>query len=390
MHLSETAEERAFREEVRTWLRENVPREPQPVELKEMRAFDCAWQRAQYEAGWAGIAWPREAGGRGLSLTEQLIWHEEYVLAGGPGVGVNFVGLNHGGPTLLACATQAQQEVHLPPILRGESVWCQGFSEPGAGSDLAGVQTRAEVDGDDLVVSGQKIWTSYADVADYQELLVRTGTRDSRNKGLTWVICDMRNPGIDVRPIRTASRDSHFAEVFYDEVRIPLTNVVGAVGDGWRVAMSTLGFERGTAFMAHCVTLHRRVERLVTLAGEVMGPDGRRPAREDDELAGRLADARASVAALRALVIALVSRNAKVDVPGPKGSVVKLYWSQVEQSVARLAMDLLGAEGLRFTHHQEPDGWTGEYLYSLASTIGGGTSEVQRTIVAERVLGLPR
>ena len=390
MRAVPTAEDTEFRDEVRTWLRENVPREPQPVEMKAMREFDSAWQRTQYEGGWAGIAWPTEYGGRGMTLNQQLIWYEEYVLAGGPEVGVNFVGLNHGGPTLIARGSEEQKSQHLPRILRGEAVWCQGFSEPGAGSDLAGLSTRAEIDGDDLVVTGQKIWTSYAIVADHQELLVRTGRGESRHAGITWVINDMSNPGVDVRPIRTAARESHLFEVFFDEVRIPLSNVVGGVGNGWSVAMSTLGFERGTAFTASAVALHKSVEELIEVAGDSLGPDGRRPALADDELAARLADLRAEVASLRAMIYALVSRNARTETPGAEGSMIKLYYAEVSQRLYRLAMDVLGADGLRFVHKQTQGGWTGGYLYSLSSSIGGGTSEIQRNIIGERVLGLPR
>jgi alkylation response protein AidB-like acyl-CoA dehydrogenase len=390
VHSVPTTEDTEFRDEVRTWLAAHVPRESQPVEMAAMREFDLAWQRTQYEGGWAGIAWPREYGGRGMTLTQQLIWYEEYALADGPDVGVNFVGLNHGGPTLIARGSEEQKAHHLPRILRGESGWCQGFSEPGAGSDLAGLQTRAEIDGDDLVVTGQKIWTSYAVTADHQELLVRTNRDASRHAGITWVINDMTNPGVEVRPIHTASRESHLFEVFLDEVRIPLSDVVGGIDNGWSVAMSTLGFERGTAFTAGQVALHKSVERLIEAAAATTGPDGRRPALDDDELAGRLADLRAEVAALRAMTYALVSRNARAATPGAEGSMVKLYYADVTQRLYRLAMDVLGGDGLHFVHKHDPGGWTGAYMYSLASSIGGGTSEIQRNIIGERVLGLPR
>ncbi|TAM64530.1 acyl-CoA dehydrogenase family protein [Mycobacterium sp.] len=390
MDIAFCAQDKEFRDEVRTWLRKHVPREQQPVDPGPLREFDLAWQRTQYEGGWAGIAWPREYGGRGMTLTQQLIWHEEYALADGPDVGVNFVGLNHGGPTLIARGSEQQKAFHLPRILRGESVWCQGFSEPDAGSDLASLRTRAELDGDELVVNGQKIWTSYADCADYQELLVRTDPSGTKHQGITWVINDMHNPGVDVRPIKTPARDAHFAEVFYDDVRIPVSNVVGRVGDGWSVAMSTLSFERGTAFMAHQVALHKETERLIDLARETTGPDGKRTALADVEISCRIADLRAEVAALRAMTFAVVSRSARTATPGPEGSVVKLYFAEVHQRLFRLAMDILGPAALRFTHRYIDGGWTGGYLYSLADSIGGGTSEIQRNIIGERLLGLPR
>jgi alkylation response protein AidB-like acyl-CoA dehydrogenase len=387
--LDISADDRAFREEVRTWLHENVPAGERPDTPHGIRTFDLAWQRRQYEGGWAGIAWPGEYGGRGLSLIEQLIWHEEYALAGAPDVGSNFVGLNHGGPTLIARATDDQKRFHLPKILRGEAVWCQGFSEPNAGSDLAALQTRADIDGDELVVTGQKIWTSYAEVADYQELLVRTDRDAPKHKGITWVICDMSLPGIDIRPIKTMHREFHFAEVFYDDVRIPLKNVVGRVNDGWSVAMSTLGFERGTALMSRQVALAQQVEALLELARDRTTAGGR-PLITDEEVAGRLAAARAQVAALRAMVIAIVSRNARVEVPGPYGSMVKMYFATVAQAVAKLAMDLVGNDAFRFVPQETNAGWTGNYMKTFSVTIGGGTSEIQRNIIGERVLGLPR
>lgn len=382
MDLEATPAEREFRERARDWLRANVPAEPAPEDNRGARSFELAWQQAQHEAGWAGISWPVEHGGLGLSLIEQMIWYEEYALAGAPSPRTTFVGLRHAGPTLILRGTEEQKARYLPPILRGEVTWCQGFSEPGAGSDLASLRTRAVVDGDDLVVSGQKIWTSYGDVADHQELLVRTGPLEPKHGGITWVVCDMSSAGIDVRPIATMAGTADFCEVFYDEVRIPLANVVGEVDGGWSVAMSTLSFERGTAFMAEQVQLAQTVEELVSLAREVTGPDGRRPAIADDEVARRLGRARAEVAALRAMTYAQISRAAATGQPGPEASLVRLLYGELEQRVARLAMDVLGP-GLR-------PPWDHRYLMSFQATIAAGTKDIQRNIVGERVLGLPR
>ncbi|HEV7871206.1 MAG: putative acyl-CoA dehydrogenase [Modestobacter sp.] len=390
MDLDFSADQRDFRDQVRTWLHDNKPRHERPRAAAGIREYDLAWQRTQFEGGWAGISWPTEYGGRGLSLIEQLIWFEEYGRAGLPSVDANFVGLNHAGPTLMTRARDDQKAQHLRQILAGEVVWCQGFSEPGAGSDLAALSTRAEIDGDDLVVSGQKIWTSFAHVADWQELLVRTSRTGSKHQGITWVICDMHTPGIEVRPIRTMDGEAEFCEVFYDDVRIPLANVVGEVDQGWSVAMSTLSFERGTAFTAGQVRLASTVEQLIELAKERTGPDGRRPAIADDELARRLATARAEVAALRAMTYVGISRSARTGTPGPEGSIVKLYYSEMVKHVARLAMDILGQDGLRYVSRWVPGGWSGNYLYSYSQTIGGGTSEVQRNIIGDRILGLPR
>jgi alkylation response protein AidB-like acyl-CoA dehydrogenase len=388
--LDFTAGQRDFRGEVRTWLAEHKPAEPRPSDAVGIRAYDTGWQRTQYDGGWAGISWPKEYGGRGLSLLEQLIWYEEYGRAGLRSMDSTFVGLNHAGPTLIQCATPEQKAAHLPPILRGDVLWCQGFSEPEAGSDLASLRTRAVIDGDELVVSGQKIWTSSAFVADWQELLVRTDLSVAKHRGITWVICDMHSPGIDVRPIRSMDGESEFCEVFYDEVRIPLSNVVGELNDGWRVAMSTLSFERGTAFTASQVRLASTVEQLIEMAAQRPGPLRRGSALADESLAVRLATARAEVAALRAMTYAVISRGIRYENPGPEGSIVKLYFSVVEKRVARLSMDVLGPDGLHFVSKWHTGGWSGDYLGSYASSIGGGTSEIQRNIIGERVLGLPR
>lgn len=393
MNLDLTAEEQAFREEARTWLREHLPTEPRPPEGREMREFDLAWQRTLYEGGWAGINWPREYGGRGLTDIQQMIWYEEFARADPPFTLNNsctFVGNLHGGPTLIACGDEDQKARHLPRILRGEEVWCQGFSEPGAGSDLASLSTRGEIDGDELVVTGQKTWTSYAHVADVQELLVRTDPSAPKHKGITWVICDMRSPGIEIREIRTMSHVTDFCDVFYDEVRIPLSNVVGGLHNGWRTAMSTLSFERGTAFMADQVELAATVERLIDEARTRTGPDGRRPAIQDDELARRLATARAEVAALRSMTIAGISRNARTEVPGPEGSMIRLFHGELHKRVYQLALDVIGPDALRLTPVDGDGVWTGPYLQSFAYTIGGGTTDIQRNIIGERVLGLPR
>jgi alkylation response protein AidB-like acyl-CoA dehydrogenase len=392
MDLDLTAEEQAFRSEARDWLRTNLPTEPRPPEGDEMRAFDLAWQRTLFDGGWAGINWPVEYGGRGLTDIQQMIWYEEFASADPPFTLNNsctFVGNLHGGPTLIACGDEDQKSVHLPQILRGEVVWCQGFSEPGAGSDLGGLSCKGVIDGDDLVVTGQKTWTSYAHVADYQELLVRTDPTAPKHKGISWVICDMRSPGIDVREIRTMSHVTDFCEVFYDEVRIPLSNVVGGLHNGWRTAMSTLSFERGTAFMADQVELAATVERLVDEARERTGADGR-PRIADEELAHRLATARAEVAALRAMTIAGISRNARTGMPGPEGSMIRLFHGELHQRVYQLALDVIGDDAWRLTPVDGEGVWTGPYLQSFAYTIGGGTTDIQRNIVGERVLGLPR
>jgi alkylation response protein AidB-like acyl-CoA dehydrogenase len=382
VEIGDDLAQQAFRAEARDWLLSNVPSEPRPTEGPAMRAFDVDWQRIQFEAGWAGISWPTEHGGRGLSVLEQMIWAQEYARAEAPYPGCCYVGLNHGGPTIIVRGSDDQRAKHLPSILRGDETWCQGFSEPNAGSDLAAVRTSGIVDGDHLVVSGQKIWTSYAQYANFQELLVRTDTT-SRHKGLTWVICDMASPGIDVRPIKTMARQSPFCEVFYDEVRIPLENVVGAVNDGWSVAMTTFSFERGTGFMAEQVELVRIVERLIERSTA--------PGAQVGELVRHgLARARADVAALGAMVNMLASRLARSPEASQTGVLLRVFHGELVQRVYALGLEVLGPHRVEFAPWGSQDGWTGSYLRSFSATLGGGTTDIARNIIGERILGLPR
>lgn len=388
MKFETTPAEKAFRDEVRAWLHAHVPREPRPTHGPEMRAFDLRWQKAQFEGGWAGITWPESVGGRALSLVEQIIWHEEYARAKAPSVGSCFVGINHAGPTLVARGTPEQRAEHLPRILRGEVVWCQGFSEPGSGSDLASLKTSAVIDGDHLVVTGSKIWTSYAQFADFQELLVRTSRDGKKQEGITWVICDMRTPGITVRPILTMvdAHDYHFCQVFYDDVRIPLSNVVGEIDAGWEVANATLGFERGSAFMAEQIHHALLVEELIDKAHAAPGADGTGTLLGDGDIGSRLAMARAEMAAMRALTYATVSHAGR-NTNGPEGSVTRLFYSEAHQRIMRLAFDMQGPMGLE---SPPGEGWSRSYLRSFAATIAAGSSDIQRNIIGERILGLPR
>jgi alkylation response protein AidB-like acyl-CoA dehydrogenase len=372
MRLDFTAEDEAFRVSARDWLIAKVPRHRAPHEGAAAREYARAWMALCQKDGWAGIGWPSEYGGRSLQPDRLILWYEEYVRARAPSVlDCTFVALNHAGPTVIACGSEEQKAFHLPRILSGESVWCQGFSEPGSGSDLASLSTSGRVEGDHLIVNGQKIWTSYADVADYQELLIRTDPGSKRHKGLSWVICDMRSPGITVRPIVNMAGATHFAQVFYDNVRIPLSNVVGAVHDGWRVAMTTLAFERKTAAMGLQLDLSIRVEDLIALAGAAPG----------SAMAERLADLRAEAAALRAMTYRTLFKD---PVTQSDGSLMRLYFAELAQRVYRTAMDILGPDGLT------DSGWTHDYLWAYSETIAGGTAEIQRNIIAERILGLPR
>jgi alkylation response protein AidB-like acyl-CoA dehydrogenase len=391
MDITFTEEDQSFRADARDWLSRNVPKERPPDDGQALREFDLAWQATQYEGGWAGISWPIEYGGRGLSLLQQMIWHEEYARAGAPNVGTSFVGLNDAGPTLMIHGSEDQKVRHLSRILEGRSIWAQGYSEPNAGSDLASLQTRGTIDGNEMVITGEKIWTSYADIADHQELLVRTDPDAPKHKGITWIICDLSPspPGLTVEPIRMLSGIDRLCRVIYDEVRIPLSNVVGQVNDGWNVVSSSLYLKRGTGRIADQVSLARTVDDLVELAVNTRGPHGRARAFDNDELARRLATARAEVIALRAMTYAELSRVERDGHPGAEGSFGRIFHALLSQRVHRLALDILGPRSLDIDGASDDHYWTKEYLWSFTETVGGGTSEIQSSVIAERVLGLP-
>lgn len=376
MMFDVTADDTEFRHRARHWLRDHRPAGKAPHDGPEARRYALEWLRRQHDAGWSGIAWPSAYGGQGFSNERLMIWHEEYACSGAPSpLDPTFVSLNHAGPTLIACGSDAQKAFHLPRILRGDVIWCQGFSEPGSGSDLASLRATGRIEGDEIVINGQKIWTSYADIADYQELLIRSEPGCRRHQGLSWVICDMRAPGITVRPIENMAGSSHYAEVFYDDVRLPLSGVVGTPGDGWNVAMQTLAFERKTAAMALQLELSARVERLLSDA---------RVGSARPTLLHDIAEARAEAAALRALTYRslFATETSKFD-----GSLVRLCFAELSQKIHRIAVQMLGPAG---AEAEQPGGWIYAYLESFSETIAGGTSEIQRNIIGERILGLPR
>ncbi|MGW4514740.1 acyl-CoA dehydrogenase family protein [Streptomyces sp. NPDC004393] len=382
MELAHSPEEEEFRARLRAWLAgvlPTLPPKPPPGDWPARRAYDLGWQRMLHDAGYAGLHWPVDAGGRGATPTQHLIFLEETEKAGAPYVGANFVGLLHAGPTIAAEGTPEQRARWLPPVLRGEEVWCQGFSEPEAGSDLASLRTRAWRDGDTYVVSGSKIWTSHAEVADWCELLVRTDPAAPRHRGITWLALPMDAPGVTVRPLRTLAGSNEFAEVFLDEVRVPVANRVGAENDGWRVTMVTLSFERGTAFVGEVVAC-RRVLRELARAAHDGGRWG------DVTLRRRLGRLNAEFRALWRLTQWNVSEAERTGgVPGVGGSVFKLRYSHARQELFDTAADVLGAGSLDVGHP-----WVLDRLSSLSYTIAAGTSQIQQNIVAERILGLPK
>lgn len=365
-----------FRAEARDWLNDNVPREVRP-RGPEMKAFDCEWQRRQFDGGWAGIDWDVEYGGRGLSLLQQVIWYEELIRAGAPSHTIFLVALGHAGPTLIMRGSEEQKQFYLPRILKGETPWCQGFSEPSAGSDLASLRTRGVIDGNELVITGQKIWTSFADMADYCELLVRTNPDVTRHTGLTWVIMDMHAPGVEIRPIRQINGEAEFCEVFFDEARIPLANVVDQVNNGWSVAMSTLAAERGPAFLDHRLDMIRFMDELTEHARS-------KGLLKDDALYDRVATLRAEAAALRSMAYMQISTARPGEAPPAETIAIRTYHVELQLRMGRLAIDLLGLEAISWTP------WGKRWLGEFAGPIAGGTKDIQKNIIGERVLGLAR
>lgn len=391
MDLRYSPADEAFRAEVRAWLAVEVPRhgpDPGNVDWPTRRAYDTAWQAKLHAAGYAGLHWPVEHGGRGAPVTQQLVYLEEYARARAPYISVNFVGLMHAGPTLIAEGTPEQQAAHLPAILRGDEVWCQGFSEPDAGSDLASLRTRAVRDGNHYVVTGQKIWCTRAQVADFCELLVRTDPDAPKRHGITWLILPMDAPGVSVRPIRTIDGDDHFCELFLDEVRVPVANRVGAENDGWRVANVTLRFERGTAFAQHIITLRSQLERIVSVAASPHAA-----LRWDDvELRRRAGRIAADLDALWRLTQMCVTEAERTGEPAQYGSAIKLRYSELGQEIAELFVRVVGRPCIAL---HDLDGIPAReagrgHLWSLQQTIAAGTSQVQRNLIAQRILGLPR
>jgi len=365
-----------FRTSARDWLARNVPVTPAPCDGPEARAFVLAWQKKLSAGGWTGLTWPRAYGGRALSIAEQIVWYEEYAAAGAPSThDASFVGLNHAGPTIIACGTDAQKARYLPPILAGEALWSQGFSEPEAGSDLANLRTAGVVDGEHLVVNGRKIWSSYADISDYQELLVRTGRGDQKHKGLTWIICPMTLPGIVIRPIRAISGPRKFCEISFNDVAIPLENIVGGLDRGWQTAMSTFAFERGTAALGMQIDLLRKVRELLRDC-----PPQRAALRA--ELAGLVSEAMA----MRALSYR-VALESEQQMPGADASMVRVFFAELSQKIYAAAIRLYGLADPRVLADR---GWGYHYFDAFSETIAGGTSEIQRDLIAERKLNLPR
>jgi alkylation response protein AidB-like acyl-CoA dehydrogenase len=376
--LRDTPEEAQFREKLRVWIEANLPEEKRGGRGGAQRfedPFVREWSRKLYEAGYAGLTWPKEYGGVGAPSSFQAILYEELAAAqAAPHVGV--IGLSMAGPTIIAHGTEEQKARYLKPILAAEEIWCQGFSEPDAGSDLAAARTRAERRGDAYVVNGQKVWSSFAHIADFCILVTQSDLDAPRYRNLTYLLVDMHASGVEVRPLRQITGEAEFNEIFFTDVRVPVENRLGDEGEGWQVAMTTLLHERATLGFALTATLDALYRRLLE------------DARERD-LDVRLREALAAewieLQALRYTNYRALGTYERTGVPGPEGSGVKLRWSEANQRLTKLAREALGPDGIL------DDGWWNhQQLRSRGNTIEAGTSEVLRNIIAERVLGLPR
>jgi alkylation response protein AidB-like acyl-CoA dehydrogenase len=376
MDLTPTADQSKFREELRAWLAANHPG-PTPTSDDEHFNWRRSWQRRLHEGRWAGVHWPVEYGGRGATVVESAIFFEELGRARAP-LPANVLGLLLAGPTLMKWATPEQQAEYLGPILSADEIWCQGFSEPDAGSDLAAAKTRAVRDGDDWVVTGQKVWTSFAQHAKRCMLLARTDSDVPKHKGLTYFVLDMETDGVQVRPLRQITGGSEFNELFLEEVRVPDSAVVGGVNNGWLVAMTTLMNERsGIGFFLQ-VEMRQLLDRIVA---ELR----RRGQLEDPTVRRRIAELHARTEVLRLTSYRGLSAIQKYGQPGPESSLTKWMWSRTNQEIAQFAIDAIGPEALA-----SDSPWSFDVLRARGNSIEGGTTEILKNIVAERVLGLPR
>jgi alkylation response protein AidB-like acyl-CoA dehydrogenase len=393
MDLNLSPEEVRFRDELRAWLEANVPQDwsewrEKPIE--ESFPYLRAWQRKLHEGRWAAVSWPKEYGGRGATLPQQAIFWEEMARVEAPPM-ANALGLGLIGPTIIAHGTEAQKKRFIPKILSAEEIWCQGFSEPNAGSDLASLQTEARLDGDHYVVNGQKVWTSYGWVGNWCELVVRTDPTAPKHKGLSVLLIDMSSRGVEVRPLRQMTGESEFNEMFFRDVCVPMENLLGQVNDGWNVAVSTLMYERGSYGARLHPLFRRNITRLIELS-RTFQKNGR-AACQDPLTRQKLAQCYAEVEIMRLNQLRAFSRITASGAPGPEGSIQKIFWSELNQRLQQVAQEIFGPYGqlLADDRHAVDKGiWSYGYLRTRGNTIEAGTSEVQRSIIGHFVLGLPK
>jgi alkylation response protein AidB-like acyl-CoA dehydrogenase len=389
MDLQLTEKHLQFRTELRAWLEANL-RRPWREELRDPKATEDSlmalrreWQRKLYKAGYLGMDWPAEWGGRGATEVEKSILEEELARADAPQI-LNFLGIGLLGPALIHHGTEAQRRRFIPPMLAADEIWCQGFSEPGAGSDLAALRTSAAVDGDHFVLNGQKIWTTFGPWADWIFVLARTDSKD-RYGGISFILCQLDTAGVTVRPLRQITGESEFGEVFFEDARVPRENLVGQIGEGWRIAMTVLAYERGAMSLAFAARYERDVRQLAATCNEL----GRCDRASREKLARLLVENEV----MRANGLRNLANLADGKVPGPESSIEKVFWSEFDKRFRETALDLLGPGGqlVRASAEARTDvDWAREFLWSRAGTIYSGSSEIQRNIIAKRVLNLPQ
>ena len=397
MDLNYTAEDQAFRATVRAWFEENLPTEPLHT-LEERRA----WHRKLYEAGFIGMGWPKAYGGQEARPMEQAIVGEEMARVNAP-LAVGGLGISIVGPTIIHHGTEEQKKRFVKNILTGEEIWCQLYSEPNSGSDLASLQCRADIDGDEFVINGQKIWNSGAHISDWGLMLARTDRSASKHQGISCILIDMKEPGVEVRPLKQISGSSEFSEVFFSDVRVPADNLIGELNTGWQIAQTTLGYERGGSTLSRVSRLQVQFSRLLEVVQSLEVTGGK--AINDPVIRQELGAIAADIEVLRYASLRILSRLEKGQRPGPEASIAKLHYSELDKRVQEIILDILGPYGqeldnipeeLRADGGGSPSGedtagsWAYPYVWSRAGTIYAGSSEIQKNIIGERVLGLPK
>jgi len=397
MDFTLTPEQQSFRDEVRDWLNKNLPkdwvarlRQGSDVPRPEAYEFLRGWQRLMYEAGFVGLTWPKEYGGRGLTFMEEMILQEEMALHKAPPV-LNILAIGMAGPTIIAYGTEQQKKRYPPKMLSCEEIWCQGYSEPNAGSDLAALQARAVKDGEYYVLNGQKVWTSLAHVADWMMLLARTDPDVSKHKGITYFLLDMHSPGISIKPLRQMTGDAEFNEVYFDNVRLHESQILGGLNNGWAVGLTTLMYERLALGFGLQVRLRIALDGLVELARNT-SKNGV-PVTQDPVMRQKLAQLWIDTEVFKYTGARAITKLLKGEMPGPEASTGKMMWVEGHQRLQELAMEIEGpyAQIMKGSPWALADGlWQHTFLRSRANSIEGGTTEIQRNIIGERVLGLPK
>ena len=389
MDIRFSPEDEQYRLKLRGWLEANMPQEAQPAEQDAAFDYRRAWQRELYAGGWVGINWPKEYGGQGATLIHQAIYAQEMARAKAAqpakGLGISIV-----GPTLMAHGTEEQKKRYIPKILNADEIWCQGFSEPNSGSDLASLQTRAVLDGDEFVVNGQKIWTSLGQYADWCILLVRTDPDAPKHRGISYLLVDMHTPGITVKPLQQITGHAEFNETFFDDVRVPRENLIGDMSDGWRIAMTTLTYERGISSLAVQVRVKQHLDAMIDYAKQTRHNGD--TLSKDPVLRQALAEAHIRVQIMLLNLYRGITSRLRGQPPGPEASLDKLYWSELDKWMQEVGMTMQGpySQLMHDSKYAVPGDWQYNFLRSRAGTIYSGTSEIQKNIIGERVLGLPK